>query len=109
MLTLEEAISHCLEVAENNEQFADGKWIGAEGEANRQDCLECAKDHRQLAEWLTNYKEAMRLLKLAVEDMGEKNFCAKVCKRDNLACRVSDTCDFKWRYADEAEKLLKED
>lgn len=53
--------------------------------------------------------EYKRLLKAAVEDMSEKNFCVKVCKRDNFACRVSDTCDFKWRYADEAEKLLNDE
>ena len=50
--------------------------------------------------------ELKRLLKAAVEDMSEKNFCAKVCKRDNFACRVSDTCDFKWRHADEALALI---
>lgn len=55
------------------------------------------------------YDEAKRLLKVAVEDMSEENFCAKVCKRDNFACRVSDTCDFKWRYADEAENLLNDE
>jgi hypothetical protein len=61
-LTLDEAIKHCLEVAENNEQFASGKWIGSEGEANRRECLQCAADHRQLAEWLTELKEARKLL-----------------------------------------------
>lgn len=59
-LTLDEAIKHCLEVAENNEQFASGKWIGSEGEANRQECLQCAAYHRQLAEWLTELKEAKK-------------------------------------------------
>jgi hypothetical protein len=56
---------------------------------------------------LTELKEAKRLLKAAVEDMSKENFCAKVCKRDNFACRVSDTCDFKWRCADEALKLIE--
>ena len=56
-LTLDEAIKHCLEVTENNEQFASGKWIGSEGEANRQECEQCAADHRQLAEWLKELKE----------------------------------------------------
>lgn len=60
-LTLDTAIKHCLEVAENNEQFASGKWIGSEGEANRQECLQCAADHRQLAEWLTEYKELKKI------------------------------------------------
>ena len=56
-MTIDEAISHALEVAENNEQFASGKWIGSEGEANRQECEQCAADYRQLAEWLTELKE----------------------------------------------------
>ena len=50
--------------------------------------------------------EAQRLLKLAVEDMKNVNLCSEVCCRDSFACRVSDTCDFKWRYADEVEKFL---
>lgn len=60
-MTLDEAIKHCLEVAENNEQFASGKWIGSEGEANRQECEQCAADHRQLAEWLTELKQWRRV------------------------------------------------
>lgn len=64
---------------------------------------ECA----QIAHYDNELKEAKRLLKAAVEDMSEKNFCAKMCKRDNFACRVSNTCDFKWRYADEALKLIE--
>ncbi len=56
-MTIDEAIKHCEEVVENNEQFASGKWIGSEGEANRQECLQSAADHRQLAEWLTELKE----------------------------------------------------
>ena len=50
MMTIDEAIRHCEEVAEK-----------------MNDC-ECAADHRQLAEWLTELKEAKRLLKAAVED-----------------------------------------
>lgn len=90
-----------------------------------------AEAYQQFAEWLTELKdlreenkflisefdrlikkkgeqiaEYKRLLKAAVEDMSEENFCVKVCKRDNFACRVSDTCDFRWRYADEALALI---
>lgn len=106
-MTLDEAIKHCEEVARGCEWEArqcdesDGYESHVKAES-----LNCAADHRQLAEWLTELKEAKRLLKLAVEDMGEENYCAKVCKRDKFACQVSDTCDFKWRYADEALKLI---
>lgn len=122
-MTIDEAIKICEEDAEK---------IGGNPQSDRH-----AERCRQLAEWLTELKqwrrvygvcpsyemcipeckegynaqisEYKRLLKVAVEDMSEKNFCAKVCKRDSFACRVSDTCDFKWRYADEALALIGED
>lgn len=108
-LTLNEAIKHCLEVAENNEQFASGKWIGSEGEANRQECEQCAAEHRQLAEWLTNYKEAIRLLKAAVEDMHIEDMCDVCVKRipnSPIRCPDDSNC-FVWRYKDEALKLIE--
>jgi hypothetical protein len=49
MLTLEEAIKHCEEVAERLE--------GKDGYAYTDStCDECAKEHRQLAEWLKELK-----------------------------------------------------
>jgi hypothetical protein len=61
-LTLEEAISHCLEVAEQNETQAD-KWQedGGEQWGKTTACRECAADHRQLAEWLTELKQWRRV------------------------------------------------
>ena len=105
-MTIDEAIKHCLEVAENNEQFASGKWIGSEGEANRQECEQCAADHRQLAEWLRDLKEAKRLLKLAILDIYHK------CSCENFDCDicVKTECDyddrFIWRYKDEVFKII---
>lgn len=46
-MTLDEAIKHCLEVAECNE------IAGLESEARKQ----CSNDHRQLAEWLQELKQ----------------------------------------------------
>ena len=137
-MTIDEAIKHCLEVAENNELFASGKWIGSEGEANRQECLQCAADHRQLAEWLTELRqwrrvygvypsyemcipeckegynaqiaEYKRLLKAAVEDMNGNN----ICDEENAcnACKYGSCviCStFEWQYTDEALKLIGDD
>lgn len=110
-MTLDEAIKHCLEVAEENDLAAETYELLAENnhnayekltaETNSSRCAECAADHRQLAEWLTELKEAKRLLKAAVEDF---ELIAEV--KD---CSVIDISKYKWRYADEAEKLLKED
>ena len=85
-MTLDEAIKHCEDVVGANEVLGDA---------------ECAADHRQLAEWLKELKEAKRLLKLAVEDIESlKPYLAEPY------CRL---CSDKWRYADEAKKLLGEE
>ena len=56
-MTLEEAIKHCEEVAEENEKDAEQfKRIKATQDMISH-CYECAKDHRQLAEWLTELKK----------------------------------------------------
>ena len=54
-MTLEEAIKHCEEVADEQEQSA--KILrGDFYKARRESCIECAKEHRQLAEWLKKLK-----------------------------------------------------
>lgn len=53
-LTLDEAIKHCLEVAEHNEYLHKRGYAGG---CNSHDCLERAEIHRQLADWLTELKE----------------------------------------------------
>lgn len=55
MLDLESAIKHCEEVAEKNEKKASWFW-GKEGNPNYESCVECAKEHRQLARWLKELK-----------------------------------------------------
>lgn len=119
-LTLDEAIKRCLEVAEQKEHDS----ITTTGDyeldvAMKEGCMQCAADHRQLAEWLTELKnrraeqndqyifihelmtelkEAKRLLKVAMEDMkilyesGRDEGCVGI--------------EFKWRYANEALKLI---
>lgn len=123
-LTIDEAIRHCEEVAkEQNRNAAEYNEHDEWEFVNKCACEQCAADHLQLAEWLRELlelrclkadyvifrAEAKNLLRLAVEDIKNKNLCKEVCYRDSFACRVSDTCDFKWRYADEVEKLFKED
>lgn len=59
-MTLDEAIKHCLEVAENNETKAlriGRQYEGTLLDREAKECRECAADHRQLAEWLQELKE----------------------------------------------------
>jgi hypothetical protein len=58
-MTIDEAIKHCEEVAEENEKTiayytiqGDKEWL----DECEKDCIECAKEHRQLAEWLKELK-----------------------------------------------------
>lgn len=130
-LTLDDAIEHCLEVAEQNDTQAE-KWQKEGGEqwGKTTVCRECAADHRQLAEWLMELKdlraeqndqyvfirelmdeliEAKRLLKIAVEDMHIEDMCDVCVKRipnSPIHCPDSSNC-FVWRYKDEAEKLIE--
>jgi len=72
-LTLEDAISHCLEVAEQNETQADKigrQFIGSAMDKRATDCRECAADHRQLAEWLTELKEAKGIIRVCNRVLG---------------------------------------
>lgn len=67
-MTLAEAIKHCNEVAEKNEK--KGKMIQNNFSKLRREqkqeidsCLECASEHRQLAEWLLE----LRIYKRGIE------------------------------------------
>lgn len=122
-LTLDEAIKYCLEVAEQNETSAityknckeikTNMYEKLTAEKAENDCRECAADHRQLAEWLTELKEAKRLLKAAVEDIHSRDYCHGCIyenaegKEQYLNCEYHNC--FKWRYADEALKLIGEE
>lgn len=88
-------------------EIESGLWInGSESELL---CKEGIALNKQHIEWLTELKEAKRLLRLAVDDMTREADCG-ICLHDNdNKCPIEvAACKFKWRYADEAEKLLKE-
>lgn len=60
-LTLEEAIVHAKEVAEKNYRGADFESIDYIDDDIKTNCIKCAEEHMQLAEWLEElkfYKEA---------------------------------------------------
>ena len=54
MLSLEEAIKHCEEVAEANEKMIE--YDLAYTDEQKEECRECAEEHRQLAKWLNELK-----------------------------------------------------
>ena len=108
-MTLDEAIKHCHEVADKNEC----KMTSDDGYTDVS-MKRCAADHRQLAEWLRELKEAKRLLKAAVEDF---KVIGKVLDAD---CDILINCEEcplqsghyncrSWNHQDEALALIGKD
>ena len=57
-MTLDEAIKHAEEVAESKEkQVKNGDW--EKDSLTERNCIKCAGEHRQLAEWLKDYKRLL--------------------------------------------------
>lgn len=59
-MTIDEAIKHCNEVAEELDMkagFETDNQTYAMSEEERKRCKECASEHRQLAEWLRELKK----------------------------------------------------
>ena len=55
-LTLEEAIVHAKEVAEKNYRGADFESLDSIDDDIKANCIKCAEEHEQLAEWLEELK-----------------------------------------------------
>jgi hypothetical protein len=129
-MTIDEAISHALEVALQNEDSAilyknckeikRNTYEVLTAEAAEQKCLSCAAEHRQLAEWLTELKEAKRLLQMAVEEFREINSDILTCKYCRWYSEEIDECTYYpedtpceqicgWKHEVEALKLIGED
>lgn len=103
-MTIDETIKRCIEAADKNKTLASKieiePLIGTPFEKFQIECQQRAAKYNQLAEWLTEFKTAKRLLKLAMEDMNTLYEAGK----DEGCVGVK----FKWRYADEAIKLIGE-
>jgi hypothetical protein len=79
-MTLEEAILHAEEVAEAEEQkYKD--WKGDYSHLKKIDsCLECANEHRQLAEWLREVEESRKVIDVFLQTF--VNFDLDMCCDD---------------------------
>lgn len=126
-MTLDEAIKHCEEVAEENDLAAGMYEILAENNHNAYEkltaettssrCAECATDHRQLAEWLKELKdlreenvELKSTLNAALKDIHGKNILEVMNACRLCAMKFQQLCDiFPWQHTNEALKLIGED
>lgn len=72
-MTIDEAIKHCLEVAEEQErkaQFMGRQFVGTALAYYQNKCFECATDYKQLAEWLTQLKKAKSIIRVCNRVLG---------------------------------------
>lgn len=85
-MTIEEAISHALEVAGEQQERADSaELIDILDGLDVESCKECATEHRQLAEWLRELKELREENKVLTSE------CDRLIKeKGELLNKVSD-------------------
>lgn len=76
-LTLEEAIAQAKEIAEKNYRGAEFESIDSIDDAIKTNCIKCAEEHMQLAEWLEELK--------SYKDLEEHGLLVR------LPCNVGDT------------------
>ena len=113
-LTLEEAIKHCEVVAEQEECFINYPHSDIVlGDLDIESRKHYVAEQKQLAEWLTELKEARKLLKWAVEGFRKLGVSLNddgECDGDCLYCPINNhgNC-LKWEYESEALALIGED
>ena len=67
-MTLDEAINHAEEVAEEKESEAqDLEYSKLDWKCEANKCSDCAKEHRQLAEWLKELKHLRNLVAYSID------------------------------------------
>jgi hypothetical protein len=110
-MTIDEAIKQ-LEygIEQMTMELKSGLWeTGSDTEA---EVKQGVKYNQQLIDWLTELKEAKRLLKSATNVLNmfkpcDNDYNCNECINQRQNCDYDDR--FKWRYADEALKLIEED
>ena len=107
-MTLDEAIRHCEELVEQEECFINYPHSdNILGDLDIESRKHFVAEQRQLEEWLTELKEAKRLLKAAVEALNDGS-----CNKDCRQCENHKSCDydnrFKWKHTNEVLKLIGE-
>lgn len=95
-MTIDEAIRHCEEVAEQNEKKAEyrPRMDYYDEIESRTDCLECAAEHRQIVEYLTELKELrVKFIQLEKDYVELEEINSKhMWETDNLLDEIREDC-----------------
>lgn len=112
MMTIDEAIKHCEEVAEEQDKLAT-RYEDASGYSRSHieslktnesiKCRECANEHRQLAKWLRELKESRIVLDILGQflvDLHLDGCCEDLIMKDDYCEKYCDNqkplCWYKW-------------
>ena len=101
-MTIDEAIAHAREVAEDKR--ADADWKFRHGRLNADDCISCAEEHEQLVEWLEELKDYRDKNKMVVR-VDVENMDSIKDKIDELS-RYAEN-QYNKAIDDFAEKAIK--
>ena len=114
-MTIDEAIEYYIKAA-NQRAIADeengvndkSRWCETKF-MTKKESEQIIADNRQLAEWLMELKDARKLLKLAVDGFEYIKPYTSRCDGHCNNCPFENDgwCRIDWKYADEAEKLIK--
>ena len=81
-MTLEEAIKHAEEVAEQNERD-----VSIKDKDRAKACYQCAEEHRQLAEWLKDYQRMQSVIEdIKAEITESQKVVSETLKFDKEDC-----------------------
>ena len=89
MMLIDEAIEHAREVAEiqrNNDKL--NKTLGKSSPYYNTDCIKCAEEHEQLADWLEELKEYKENQHRNLRHMYEKGYNKAI---DDFAILMKET------------------
>ena len=116
-MTIDEAIAHEREVAEEQRKDNDNcKYKSQYGCKDCADyyskpCIECAKEHEQLAEWLEDYKRIKMLIPIEQALKNEYNKAiddfVKLAKEHNWNIRNRNENEFIYGAIDRLAEQLK--
>ena len=111
-MTLDEAIAHAREEAEDKR--ADADWKFRHGRLNADDCISCAEEHEQLAEWLEELKELRNMTAGHLYAVAFKNGYLKAEKEvrekaiDDFAEKVKEMYAFTILEEVQLEKIAEQ-
>ena len=93
-MTIDEAIKHCKEVAEEKDKSVELYKAVKATEGLITKCEDCAKEHRQLAEWLKELKAYRDNRGISIEDFEEAmDALQQHCEEYKAKMEVDKLCD----------------